>query len=110
MTAAKSDMTIRDIRVTIIGNTVLATEFTIESATCVDHRLIMGSTACAAHRLPPATERGVIDLVRALNLEYGSIDLRLTPNGNYVFFELNTAGEFLYLEDRTGQPVAPIPH
>jgi glutathione synthase/RimK-type ligase-like ATP-grasp enzyme len=41
-----------------------------------------------------------------LGLEYGGIDFRLTPDGQYIFFEINTAGEFLYLEDRTGQPIA----
>jgi hypothetical protein len=97
---------VRDIRVTVVGNFIFASEFAIEGSTCVDHRLIMGTTACAAHRLPPATERDVVALVRALNLEYASVDLRLTGAGEYVFFEVNTAGEFLYLQDRTGQPIA----
>jgi hypothetical protein len=30
----------------------------------------------------------------------------MTAAGEYFFFELNTAGEFLYLQDRTGQPIA----
>jgi hypothetical protein len=96
----------RDIRVTVAGNAVHATEFMIEDTEHVDHRLIMGSTVCSAHYLPLPVERDVIALVRALGLEYGSVDLRLTPSGEYVFFEINTAGEFLYIEDRTGQPIA----
>jgi len=37
---------------------------------------------------------------------YGAIDLRLTPEGRYVFLEINPAGQFLYIEYATGQPIA----
>ena len=93
---------VRDIRVTIAGNAVLASEFSIEHAGHVDHRMIMHNASCALHRLPPTVGRDVLALVRGLHLEYGSVDLRLTHARDYVFFELNTAGEFLYLQDRTG--------
>ena len=96
----------RDIRVTVVGERVFATEFVIGDADCVDHRLIMSSLPCVAHVLPPSVEAEALRLVRAHGLEYGSIDLRITPNGTYVFFEINTAGEFLYLEERTAQPIA----
>ena len=41
-----------------------------------------------------------------LGLVYGAIDLRRTPEGDHVFLEVNTAGEFLFVEERTGQPIA----
>ena len=41
-----------------------------------------------------------------LGLVYGAIDLRRTPEGEHVFLEINTAGEFLFVEERTGQPIA----
>jgi len=96
----------RDIRVTVIGNSVFATEFLIENPACTDHRLLLGTAPCKPHQLPSEIERKVVDLVHDLKLEYGSIDLRVTPDGTYFFFEINTAGEFLYLEDRSGQPIA----
>ena len=96
----------QDIRVTVVGERVFATEFVIGDADCIDHRLVMSSLPCVAHVLPPNVEADAVRLVRALGLEYGSIDLRISPNGTYVFFEINTAGEFLYLEDRTRQPIA----
>jgi glutathione synthase/RimK-type ligase-like ATP-grasp enzyme len=45
-------------------------------------------------------------LMRAFRLENAGIDFRLTAEGAYVFLEVNTAGEFLYVQDRTGQPTA----
>jgi len=97
---------IRDIRVTVVGNQLFATEFVIENADCIDHRLLLETTRCAPHRLPAVVEQQVIRLVRDLKLEYGSVDLRMTDAGQYFFFELNTAGEFLYIEERTGQPIS----
>ena len=40
-----------------------------------------------------------------LGLVYGAIDMRLTPNGRYVFLEINPAGQWLFIENRTGQPI-----
>lgn len=42
-------------------------------------------------------------LMRALNLLFGVLDLRLGIDGNMYFFEVNPAGQFAYLEDRTGR-------
>ena len=97
---------VRDIRVTVVGPRVFGTEFRIEGAPCIDHRLLLDSAACAAHRLPAELEAQVLHYVRALGLEYGSLDFRLTADGAYWFFEINTAGEFLYLQERSGQPIA----
>jgi len=44
--------------------------------------------------------------MRRLGLEYGAIDLRLTPEGQYVFLEINPAGQFLWIEMATGQKIA----
>jgi hypothetical protein len=41
-----------------------------------------------------------------LGLVYGAIDLRRTPEGEHVFLEVNTAGEFLFVQERTGLPIA----
>ena len=48
----------------------------------------------------------MLALLERLGLEYAAIDMRRTPEGEYYFFEANTAGEFLFIEDRTAQPIA----
>jgi len=45
-------------------------------------------------------------LVRTLGLEMGSIDLRLSTSGEYVFLEINPSGQFLFLEIDAGLPVS----
>jgi glutathione synthase/RimK-type ligase-like ATP-grasp enzyme len=59
-----------------------------------------------AHELPPEITAKLRELMNRLGLVSGAIDLRLTPEGRYVFLEINPAGQFLYIEQATGQPIA----
>ena len=99
---------IRDVRITAIGGELIATEFDIERPGTLDYRLSIMELSCRPHVLPPDVQERLRRLMDVLGLEYGGIDLRLTADGTYVFFEINTAGEFMYLEDRTGQPIADV--
>ena len=45
------------------------------------------------------------ELMARLGIVYGAFDLRRTPDGDHVFLEVNTAGEFLFVEERTGMPI-----
>jgi hypothetical protein len=49
------------------------------------------------HRLSRFMER--------MGLVYGAIDVRLTPEGKYVFLEVNTSGQWIFMEEKTGQPI-----
>ena len=40
-----------------------------------------------------------------LGLVYGAIDMRRTPDGRYVFLEINPAGQWLFVEHFSGQPI-----
>ena len=97
---------IRDVRVTAIGDRLIATEFDIEQMDGLDYRMKMAEIPCRPHELPNELAAKIHAFMSQLGLEYGGIDFRLTPDGQYVFFEINTAGEFTYLEERTGQPIA----
>jgi glutathione synthase/RimK-type ligase-like ATP-grasp enzyme len=43
--------------------------------------------------------------MRRLGLVYGAIDMRRTADGRYVFLEINPAGQWLFIEERTKQPI-----
>jgi glutathione synthase/RimK-type ligase-like ATP-grasp enzyme len=58
-----------------------------------------------AHDLPDDVADKLRAMMRRLGLVYGAIDLRLTPDGRYVFLEVNPAGQFLYVEQATGQQI-----
>jgi hypothetical protein len=39
-------------------------------------------------------------------LNYGAVDLIVTPDGRHVFLEVNPVGEFFWLEQYPGLPVS----
>jgi glutathione synthase/RimK-type ligase-like ATP-grasp enzyme len=45
-------------------------------------------------------------LMDKLGLAYAAIDMRLMPDGRYLFLEANPAGQFLYVEQATGHKIS----
>ena len=96
----------RDLRITAVGDRLFPAETDTQKGEYqVDVRLNTG-LAYRSHTLPAEIEEKLLRLMRALGLEYGAIDMRLTPEGEYVFFEVNPAGQFLYVEMATGMKIA----
>ena len=96
-----------DLRVTIIGEHVFAASIhSQETAYPVDFRMDMAHARLEPAELPPAIEERLLRLMRALGLVYGAIDMRRMPNGEHVFLEINPAGQWLFVEDVTGQPIS----
>lgn len=60
------------------------------------------------HTLPPEVAARLLALCDRLGLEYGAIDLILTPEGRWVFLEINPVGEYFWLEIHP--PRFPISH
>jgi hypothetical protein len=98
-----------ELRVTVMGNKIFATEIhsQVHAQASVDFRRFyaLGATPYAIHQLPTDLEDKIRLLHRALGLVYGAYDFIHTPDGRYVFLEVNQAGQFLWLEEQTGQPL-----
>jgi glutathione synthase/RimK-type ligase-like ATP-grasp enzyme len=95
-----------DIRATIVGGEVFAAA--IHSGTTdypVDFRMSLGQARVEPVTLPEAVVGRLLALMARLGIVYGAFDLRRTPQGEHVFLEVNTAGEFLFVEERTGLPI-----
>jgi glutathione synthase/RimK-type ligase-like ATP-grasp enzyme len=95
-----------DLRVTALGDRLFATAITPPpGAYAADYRMDLDGARFAPTDLPAATEGALRALMRELGLLFGAIDLRLTPEGRYVFLEINPAGEWRFIEERSGQPL-----
>jgi hypothetical protein len=95
-----------DVRLTVIGDDAFAVEVTKSpSAYPVDYRVDLDGATFAPVRLPDEVLRSVHALLDRLGLRYGAVDLLRTDDG-YIFLEVNPAGEFLFVEDRSGVPLA----
>jgi len=96
-----------DLRITAVGSQLFTAAIrSVAHDGLIDFRMSMGDAALRAEELPEEVTKKLLALLKRLGLVYGAIDMRRTPEGEYYFFEVNTAGEFLFVEDRTGQPIA----
>lgn len=58
------------------------------------------------YQLPVAVEDKILRLMDYFSLNYGAIDIILTPDNRHVFLELNPCGEFFWLERSPGLPIS----
>jgi glutathione synthase/RimK-type ligase-like ATP-grasp enzyme len=95
-----------DLRITVVGAELFPAAIHSQATSyTVDYRMDFGASVVEAVRLPGEVEAGLLALMSKLGLVYGAIDMRLTPDGRYVFLEINPAGQWLFIESRTGQPI-----
>jgi glutathione synthase/RimK-type ligase-like ATP-grasp enzyme len=64
------------------------------------------SAAWEPHSLPEGVRSALARLMSALGLRQGAIDLIVTPQGEYVFLEVNPSGEWGMLEAELSLPIA----
>jgi glutathione synthase/RimK-type ligase-like ATP-grasp enzyme len=96
-----------DLRVTIVGDRIFPAWIRPKpGAYAADMRMELGEAAIEPCVLPDAVETGVRRLMARLGLVYGAVDLKRRTDGGHVFLEVNPAGQWLFVEDQTGQPVA----
>jgi glutathione synthase/RimK-type ligase-like ATP-grasp enzyme len=96
-----------DLRITVIGDQLFPAAIVSKDTDYpVDFRMSLGQAKTRAVELPEKVAMNLRRFMRRLGLVYGACDMRLTPDGDYVFLEVNTAGEFLFVEERTGQPIS----
>jgi glutathione synthase/RimK-type ligase-like ATP-grasp enzyme len=91
----------RELRVTVVGQQLFAAEFEPRS---IDGRLDL-DCGYRPHALPAAVATQVERLVAALGLTYGTLDFKLSDEGEYMFLELNPSGQYLYVEILTALPI-----
>jgi len=87
-----------DIRVTVIGTELYGAEIESQSgASPLDWRFDH-TVPFREHKLDSQVAARVRKIMARLGLVFGAIDLRLTPEGEYVFLEVNPNGQYLFVE------------
>jgi glutathione synthase/RimK-type ligase-like ATP-grasp enzyme len=90
-----------ELRVTVIGGTVLASLIDSQrGGSTVDwrHDGERGRTNLSTTEIEPELAERCRTLCRQLGLAFGCIDLIVTPRDEVVFLEINCAGQFLFNE------------
>ncbi|PHV08476.1 hypothetical protein CSQ96_02645 [Janthinobacterium sp. BJB412] len=89
-----------ELRVTIIGEQLFAAKIHSQddARTMVDVRDMSAEIRYEATTLPAEIEHRCRAFVASYGLQFGALDLIVTPDGEHVFLENNPAGQFLYIE------------
>jgi glutathione synthase/RimK-type ligase-like ATP-grasp enzyme len=96
-----------DLRITVVdGHVFAAAIYSQETSYPVDFRMDMANARVEAVDLPDDVCDRLRALMARLGLVYGAIDMRQSLDGNHVFLEINPAGQWLFVEHKSGQPIA----
>ena len=97
-----------DVRVTVVGEKLFPARIESQEyeeskidwrrgSNIIDHNHI---------KLPSKIANQCINLVKQLNLIFGAIDLILDREGNYHFLEINSNGQWAWIERRLNLPIS----
>ena len=98
-----------ELRVTVVGQKVFAAEIDSQASRSTRHdwrHYDDPNIQYRVHALPAEMARRCVSLVQALELSFGAIDLIQTPEGGYVFLEINPNGQWAWIENLTGLPIS----
>jgi hypothetical protein len=96
-----------DLRIIAVGDQLFTTEIDArDTAYPVDMRMVIGESLVRSVELPRDVYSTLIKLQKRLGLIYGAIDVRRTDEGEYYFLEVNPAGQWMFVETRTGLPIS----
>ncbi|WP_394674518.1 MvdC/MvdD family ATP grasp protein [uncultured Chryseobacterium sp.] len=95
----------KELRVTVVGQDIYAFEIDSQKseAAKVDWRKdgLNLIDQWVETQLPREIERKLLELLDVYHVDYGAIDIILTPEDEYYFIEINAAGEFFWLDNLT---------
>lgn len=97
-----------ELRITVVGNEIFAAEIHSQQnkETRHDWRRDALTLEHREHPLPDDIKLKCIQLTKAFDLEFGAIDMILTPDGRYIFLEINPNGQWAWIEELTGLPIS----
>jgi MvdD family ATP-grasp ribosomal peptide maturase len=91
-----------ELRITIVGNAVFAAAVDSQKLEKSHHDWRRQGVALLydwqPYSLPATIEQKLLMLMERLHLNYGAVDIILTPDNRYVFLEVNPCGEFFWLD------------
>jgi putative peptide maturation system protein len=98
-----------ELRIAVVGENAFAVEIDSQRTNHMrrDWRSIDPHLGrYAIHKLPSEVARRCVELAKRLELRFGVLDIILTPDGRYVFLEINPNGEWLFMERTTELPIS----
>lgn len=96
-----------EVRLTVVDHQLFAVRIDGGSvAAQVDWRTDYPSLGYSVVEVPDATRRKVRRLMQRLRLRFGALDFIVGPDSTWTFLEINPNGQWAWLQDATGLPIA----
>lgn len=96
-----------EVRLTVVGEELFAAEIHAGSdAARVDWRSDYDALTYDVCQVPDDVRAGVLGWLEHFRLNFGAFDFAVTPTGDWVMFECNPSGEWSWIQNRTGLPIA----
>jgi hypothetical protein len=100
-----------ELRVTVVGTKVFSAAIQSQQSRLLKHDWrhyhdFGESKYYSAYALPAKIEQMCVELLGALGICFGAIDLIVTPEDDYVFLEVNPNGQWHWTEVYAGLPIA----
>jgi hypothetical protein len=98
----------RDFRITVIDEHIEAVAFDIDNSRYRFDVRMDTRTPRVRTSIPNDVANKLNAFMRKCGLRYGAFDLRERRDGEFVFFEVNPAGQFLYLDITAGTKLSEV--
>lgn len=96
-----------EVRLTVVGHEVFAAEIHAGSDDArMDWRTDYDALTYRICSVPERVRDGVLAWMARFGLSFGAFDFAVTPAGRWVFFECNPSGQWGWIENKTGLPIA----
>lgn len=96
-----------EVRLTVIDDDFFAIRIDAESpAAAIDWRTDYNNLTYSVVGTPDEVRQDVSRLLDMLRLRFAALDFVVTPSGEWVFLEANPNGQWAWLQDATGAPIA----
>jgi D-alanine-D-alanine ligase-like ATP-grasp enzyme len=99
-----------EVRVTMIGDRCfgLRIDSQVDERTRFDWRKHQDPATIPymAWDIPDSVRKMCAEMLTRLGLVYGAFDFIVVPDGTYTFLEINPHGQWVWVEEFSGQPLA----
>jgi hypothetical protein len=93
-----------ELRVTVVGTRIFSAKIDSQAhaKATLDWRPFLQDLEYEVVDLPREVEARILAFMKTFGLIYGAFDFIVTPEGRYVFLEVNPSGQYMWVECATG--------
>lgn len=94
-----------ELRCVVIGRRIFAAKINSQATEKTRQDWRAGDCHLETYVLPPDIESAIHRMMDSFEINFASLDMIVTPSGEFVFLELNPNGQWLWLELELGLPL-----